>query len=304
MPELEKYRGIIPAFYACYDDEGNISPERIEALAKYYLEIGVKGLYVGGSSGECIYQTIDERKLVLEAVMKAVGEDMTIIAHIAAPSTRDSIKLAQHAEQLGVDALAAIPPIYYGLSEDAIGKYWADIIQSTDLDFFIYNVPSTTGYSLSPALFKKMLEHPQVKGVKNSSAPVQDVYLLREAQTRDTIIFYGVDEQYLGGRIMGADGGIGSTYGVMAKLFLMLEEAYESDDIKLAQAIQADINEVIFKILNCDGSLYDIMKKVLEVKEDLKAGDVREPLQKASARDAITISEIASLITEAEETYS
>ena len=50
MPELEKYRGIIPAFYACYDDEGNISPERIEALAKYYLEIGVKGLYVGGSS--------------------------------------------------------------------------------------------------------------------------------------------------------------------------------------------------------------------------------------------------------------
>lgn len=304
MSELEKYRGIIPAFYACYDEEGNISPEQIERLAKHYLEIGVKGLYVGGSSGECIYQTLEERKLVLESVMDAVGGEMTIIAHVAAPSTRDSIELAQHAEKLGVDALAAIPPIYYGLPEEAIGKYWAEIIQSTELNFFIYNVPSTTGYSLSPELFKKMLEHPQVIGVKNSSAPVQDVYLLREAQTRDTIIFYGVDEQYLGGRIMGADGGIGSTYGVMARLFLKLEEAFEKNQIKLAQEIQTDINEVIFKIINCDGNLYDIMKKVLKVKEDIYVGPVRAPLPQASDGDAITIGEIASLITKAEEKYS
>lgn len=98
--DLEKYKGIIPAFYACYDDEGNISPERVQKLAKYYLEKGVKGLYVGGSSGECIYQTVAERKLVLENVMEAVGGKMTIIAHVAAPLTRDSIELAKHAEVL------------------------------------------------------------------------------------------------------------------------------------------------------------------------------------------------------------
>ena len=108
MINLNKYRGIIPAFYACYDEAGNISGERVEKLANYYLDKGVKGLYVGGSSGECIYQTVEERKLVLEHVMRAVGGKMTIIAHIAAPSTRDSITLAKHAESLGVDALAAI----------------------------------------------------------------------------------------------------------------------------------------------------------------------------------------------------
>lgn len=304
MTELEKYKGIIPAFYACYDDDGNISPERIEILAKYYLEIGVKGLYVGGSSGECIYQTLEERKLVLEHVMKAVGGDLTVIAHIAAPSTKASIELAKHAEELGVDALAAIPPIYYQLPEEAIEKYWADIVQSTELDFFIYNVPSTTGYALSPELFQIMLEHPQVIGVKNSSSPVQDVYLLREAQTRDTIIFYGVDEQYLAGRIMGADGGIGSTYGVMARLYLKLEDALENNNIKLAQEIQTTINEVIFKIINCEGNLYDIMKKVLEIKENILAGSVREPLPRASDGDTIVIDEIVSLITKAEEKYS
>ncbi len=67
------------------------------------------------------YQTVEERKLVLEHVMKAVGGKMTIIAHIAAPSTAASIELAQHAEELGgVDALAAIPPLYYRLPEHAI----------------------------------------------------------------------------------------------------------------------------------------------------------------------------------------
>jgi N-acetylneuraminate lyase len=185
----------------------------------------------------------------------------------------------------------------------AIEKYWADIVRSTDLDFFIYNIPSTTGYSLSPSLFQRMLSHPQVVGVKNSSAPVQDIYLLRAAQTRDTIIFNGVDEQYLGGRIMGADGGIGSTYGLMPKLYIELDKAFVKQDIRLAQKIQGDINEIIFKVLNCEGNLYDIMKKVLKYKDNLELGEVREPLPRASAEDEIVMGEIAVLIDEAEEKY-
>ena len=54
MRDIGKYRGIIPAFYACYDDAGEISAERTKAWAKYMLDAGVKGLYVCGSSGECI----------------------------------------------------------------------------------------------------------------------------------------------------------------------------------------------------------------------------------------------------------
>ena len=66
MRDLEKYRGVIPAFYACYDEDGEISGERTEALALHFLKKGVKGLYVNGSSGECIYQSVEDRKKVLE----------------------------------------------------------------------------------------------------------------------------------------------------------------------------------------------------------------------------------------------
>ena len=46
MRNLEKYKGVIPAFYACYDEEGSISPEGVKALARYFVEKGVKGVYV------------------------------------------------------------------------------------------------------------------------------------------------------------------------------------------------------------------------------------------------------------------
>lgn len=54
MRNLDKYKGVIPAFYACYDKEGNISPEGVQSLTRYFVEKGVKGVYVNGSSGECI----------------------------------------------------------------------------------------------------------------------------------------------------------------------------------------------------------------------------------------------------------
>ena len=115
MSDIKKYQGVFPAFYACYEDDGSVSPARTRALAKYLLEKGVKGLYVGGSSGECIYQSVAERKLLLENVMAVAKGKLTIIAHVACNNTADSQELAAHAESLGVDAIASIPPIYFKL---------------------------------------------------------------------------------------------------------------------------------------------------------------------------------------------
>lgn len=300
---LDKYKGIIPAFYACYDDEGNISTERVKKLAKHYKEAGVAGLYVGGSSGECIYQNVDERKLVLESVMEAVGDDLVIIAHVAAPSTRDSIELAQHAEGLGVDAIAAIPPTYFVLSEDAIYDYWTSIMKSTNLDFIIYNIPSTTGYALSVNLFKRMMEHTQCIGVKNSSMPVQDIYLFKENAEKEIIVFNGPDEQFVGGRMMGADGGIGGTYGVMPKLFLAADEAFKNNEIELAREIQYKINNIIFKLIGCEGHLYAVNKRIL-AKQGIEVGKARLPLPDVTENDLAKIEEIYSEIEEYVEKYA
>ena len=195
MGRLEKYKGIFPAFYACYDEKGDVSPEKTQAFARYLIDKGIQGLYVCGSSGECIYQSAEERMVILENVMKAAKGKVTIIAHIAALNTRDSIRLAKHAEACGADAVAAIPPIYFALPEHAIERYWSDMVDATDLDFIIYNIPQTTGYALSMNLFQRMRRNKKVIGVKNSSMPVQDILNFKAAAGEDLIIFNGPDEQ-------------------------------------------------------------------------------------------------------------
>ena len=97
MTNIKKYEGIIPAFYACYDRNGDINPAAVRELTRWFIEKGVQGLYVGGSSGECIYQSKEERKLVLENVMAEAKGKITIIAHIACNNTADSCELAAHA---------------------------------------------------------------------------------------------------------------------------------------------------------------------------------------------------------------
>lgn len=295
MTKLEKYKGIIPAFYACYDENGNISGERVQELAKFYLDKGVKGLYVGGSSGECIYQNVTERKEVLENVMAAVGGKMTIIAHVAAPSTRDSVELAKHAESLGVDALAAIPPIYFGLPEFAIRDYWTAMMNASSLDFIIYNIPQTTGYALSVNMLKEMMSFDQVIGVKNSSIPVQDIYLFKRNAGKEIVVFNGPDEQFVAGRIMGADAGIGGTYGVMPELFLAANQAIEDSEIEKAQEIQIMIDDIIFKMLEAKGNLYDVMKAVL-VKRGITIGSVRAPLPRITSEDMSIVEEAYRMI--------
>ena len=92
MADLKKYEGIIPAFYACYDAEGGINTEAVRKLTRWFIEKGVQGVYVGGSSGECIYQSVAERKLVLENVMAEGKGELTVIAHeIGRASCRERV---------------------------------------------------------------------------------------------------------------------------------------------------------------------------------------------------------------------
>ena len=211
MRDLKKYEGVIPAFYACYDAKGNIDTDAVRALTRWLVEKGVNGLYVGGSSGECIYQGKEERKLVLENVMAEAKGKLTIIAHIACNNTADSQELAAHAESLGVDAIASIPPIYFKLPPHAIAKYWNDMSAAApNTDFIIYNIPQLAGVSLSVPLLKEMLKNPRVIGVKNSSMPTQDIQMWAD---EGAIVFNGPDEQLISGLAMGADGGIGGRMG-------------------------------------------------------------------------------------------
>ena len=297
---LEKYKGIFPAFYACYDAEGNVSVEGTKALVEFLIEKGVNGLYVGGSSGECIYLTVEERKRTLEAVMEVARGRIAIIAHVACNNTRESCELARHAESLGVDAIATIPPIYFKLNEKAIAKYWNDISAAApNTDYVIYNIPQLAGVSLTLSLLDEMLKNPRVIGVKNSSMPIQDIQMFKrqaKLNNREIVVFNGPDEQFVGGRLIGADGGIGGTYAVMPELFVKLNQMLEAGDFENAGKLQDDIDEVIYTMCSTKGNMYATAKAALKIRAGLELGGVREPLLNLEAGDEIIVEKVANLV--------
>ena len=297
MRDLNKYKGVIPAFYACYDEKGDISPRGVRELTEYFVKKGVKGVYVNGSSGECIYQSVEDRKTVLENVMKAAEGRLTVIAHVACNNTRDSMELAEHAESLGADAIAAIPPIYFRLPEHAIAQYWNSIsMAAPNTDFVIYNIPQLAGVALTMNLFAEMRKNPRVIGVKNSSMPVQDIQMFKQEGGEDYIIFNGPDEQFISGLAIGAEGGIGGTYGAMPELFLTLEEYVKAGELEKARKLQYKVNEIIYKLCSAHGNMYGVIKAVLKINEGLELGGVREPLTNLIESDKAVVREAAQMI--------
>ena len=295
--DIKKYQGVIPAFYACYDDAGNISPERTRALARHLLDKGVKGLYVGGSSGECIYHSVAERKVVLENVMAEVGGKLTIIAHVACNNTADSQELARHAEGLGVDAIAAIPPIYFHLPPYGIAGYWNDISAAApSTDFIIYNIPQLAGVSLTPSLLAEMQKNPKVIGVKNSSMPTQDIQMWKDQGGSNFVVMNGPDEQLVSGLAIGATGGIGGTYAVMPELFLKIWELFYAGQVERAAAVQNEICRIIYKMCSAKGNLYAVMKAILKKQYGLHLGGVRAPLPNLTEADSAVVHVCSDMI--------
>ena len=304
---ISKYQGIFPAFYACYDKNGEISPEAVEKYTEWLIEKGVDGIYVGGSSGECIYQSVADRKLVLEHAVKAAKGRLVIIAHVACNNTKESCELAAHAESLGVDAIAAIPPIYFHLPDHAIAQYWNDISAAApNTDFFIYNIPQLAGVALTLPLLREMLKNPRVKGVKNSSMPTMDIQKFKYEGTlggREFVVFNGPDEQFVSGRMIGADGGIGGTYSVMPELFVTLNKLLIAGEREKACALQHDINNVIYTLCSGKGNMYALIKAVLKKRVGLDLGGVRAPLYNMVESDAPIVDKAAAMIDAAVAKY-
>lgn len=273
--DLDKFRGVIIALYACYDKEGQVDPAAVKRLVRHYADIGVKGLYVGGSSGEGMLQNVQERQQVLEAVMKEVGKELTVIAHVGAASTRDSVQLAIHAEQAGADAISAVPSIYYRLSAQSVEEHWQAMIDSTSLPFIIYHIPQTTGFHLGKDLLCKMASQDKVIGVKISSESTFELQQFKAAGGPDFLVFNGPDEQYLAGRSIGADGGIGGTYGVMPELFMKIESCFAAGRMEEARQWQFRVNEIISE-LHSFPSMYGGCKAILKLR-GFDCGDPRRP---------------------------
>ncbi|MBE6978806.1 MAG: dihydrodipicolinate synthase family protein [Ruminococcaceae bacterium] len=294
IENIEKFKGVFVAFYACYDDDGNVSEGKIKKLANWYVEKGVNGLYLTGSSGEGMMLTKEERMQTVSAVMEAVGGKTTVIAHVGAPSTKESCELAAQAVAAGVDAISSVPNIYYPLPENCIEAYWDAMIDAARIPFFIYNIPSTTGYNISMSLFEKMIKKPYVAGIKTTSPNSSLISRMKRAGGENTLIFNGEDAQLLAGLSMGATGGIGGTYGAMPELYVNIYRAFCEGDMEKALLWQNRADTALMHGRVSWSPGVASMKAILNAR-GMDCGGVRAPFKYVPADEPV-IREAADMI--------
>ncbi|MFC0409966.1 N-acetylneuraminate lyase [Roseomonas elaeocarpi] len=215
------------------------------SLARFVLRQGIDGLYVGGSTGESLMQSVEERREGLRVVADEARGQAKLIGHVGAISTRDAVALARACAEAGYDAVSAIPPIYFPHGKDAITGYYRDIVEAAQgLPLVIYNIPAMSSVSFSLAELDRLLAIPGVIGIKQTSI---DMYQMEQLRRRypGTLLLNGYDEVFLAGMVSGANGGIGSTYNVMGGRYRRMQQALAAGQVEEAMRLQSACNEVI-----------------------------------------------------------
>lgn len=272
---MDNLRGIFPATISTFDMEGRFDPISMRRIVRHQIDAGVHGLYVCGGTGEGLLMNSKERQDLLETVLDETRGDVTVIAHIGAFQIPESIALAQHASEIGVDAISALPPSYF-YKPDEISQinYYKSIAEVSEVPLLIYNIPQRTGITMTESLYDELMQVDNIIGMKDSSG---DIYTLGHlaSKWKDSVIFEGEDSLLLPSLIAGAIGGIGATYNLMPEFYVQLWQAYQSNNINKAGKIQARINEVIRALL-ISPDLIGGIKQVLGWM-DLESGEPRSP---------------------------
>lgn len=253
--ELEK---IYSALIVPMNDDQSINYENLSRIVKLEMQDGVEGFYVCGSSGEALLLTTEERKKVLETVLAAAEGKVPVIAHVGTIRTADAIELAQHARDCGANAISMIPPYYYNFSMDEILSYYEDILHAVPgIPGIIYNIPQFTGVEFTKENAGRLLENPNIIGVKHTSKNLYGMERIHHAY-EDKVIFNGFDEQFLGALGMGASSMISTTVNLFMPLFYKVRENFLKGDMKAALEAQKAINHRIE--VTCSIGIFNAVK--------------------------------------------
>ena len=144
-----------------------------------------------------------------------------------------------------------------------------------------------------------MRRNPRVAAVKNSSMPTQDIQMFKAEGGEGFAVLNGPDEQLVAGLAIGADGGIGGTYGVMPELYLKIKELMDGGKIREARELQDAANQIIYGMCACHGNLYAVIKEILRIREGLGLGSIRKPLPALIPEDMKQVRECVKMVDEA-----
>jgi dihydrodipicolinate synthase/N-acetylneuraminate lyase len=256
--------GVSPAMATPLEiDSYSVNIAVIPQLVDFLLAKGVKGLFVGGTTGEGILLDMGERKRLHEVTAATVNGRVPVLVHIGAQRNDTAVDLAQHAASIDADAIVAVPPYFYGMHDDGLAAYFQAIAEAVpDLPLFGYDIPHMAINGIGPDLAARLCEIiPSMAGFKSSNTSARAVGRLVEAVPDERIVLAGNESIALGSLALGADGLISGLSTALPEPFVAMTQAFADGEIEEARRQQRLINQLLTKIPN--GERLGAIKSVL-----------------------------------------
>ena len=243
MMKNVKFKGIMPALISPVNEDGSVREQVLRKLIQWQLAAGCAGFYICGATGEGTVMMPEARKTMAEITVDEVKGKGVVIDHVGAIDLRTAVDLAKHASDIGVDAISSVPPFFYGYSEREITQYYQALSDASDRPLLMYASP-LSGVNITCEMVERMLSIKNMIGLKWTNPNFFEMRRIKELNNGDINVINGPDEMLLCGLVMGADGGIGSTYNIMPKQYVEIYESFISGNIVKAQEAQYKVNRV------------------------------------------------------------
>ena len=213
-----KWKGVMPAITTCFDENLAIDHSFTAKHVKWLVEHGSTGIVTNGSLGEGATLSFEEKKSLWKTCVEAVGDKVPIIPAIAALSTKDGIKQAKSAEEMGCQGLMVLPPYVHKGDWREMKFHVSEIIKATSLSCMLYNNPNAYGTDFLPGQIADLAgEHSNLHAIKESSGDARRITAIKAILGDRLAIFAGLDDVIAEGINAGATGWIAGLVNALPK---------------------------------------------------------------------------------------
>ncbi len=251
-------RVLIPLITPFHDD-GEVDWDTLADLACMVIERNFcDSIIVGGTTGEFISLTFEERKKLFRVVREAVGDRVPLIAGTGAACTQHAVALTREAEQLGFAMAMVVAPYYLKPTQDGIYQHYKTIAETTQLPIMLYNIPLFTGVNIDPPTLAALVKLPNIQAIKEEAGinPTQaSEYVLETHQ--HFVVYCGDDTMVLQVLTQGGVGVVSGGSMVIGDRMKAMISAYMSGDVSSAQSIHMQLYE-LFRTFNQNGRINPI----------------------------------------------
>lgn len=233
--------GIIPAMLTPLDQNGEINEEVLRELTNYLIDNGVHGLFAVSSTGECYGLSFAEKKKLLKIVLEEADGRVPVYAGTGLITTRDTIKMTQLAEKMGVDAVSVITPMFVRPNNKELYNHFKSVADSVNIPVMLYNNPARTGVNIDSDLLAELSKIDNIVGIKDSSGDMTLIGEFIRKTPADFNVLIGKDTLILSGLLYGANGAIASTANLAPKLLVEIYDQFMAGDLEKAKKAQFDL---------------------------------------------------------------